>query len=107
MSTTKRGPGTPSTQNLFMTPPPPAITLLKQVGPSATGPWTSFLTATIGSNVYYQFTIENTGDVALTNVSVSDPTVTAVASCSWVDGDGTALGTQPISLPVADTNNNQ
>jgi len=44
----------------------PAVSILKQVGPTATGPWYSFLPASAGANVYYKFTVDNPGDVTLT-----------------------------------------
>ncbi len=45
---------------------------------------------TAGSNIYYRFSIENTGDVVLNSPSVSDPTINT-AGCTW-----------PATLPVAD-----
>jgi uncharacterized repeat protein (TIGR01451 family) len=71
------------------TPPTPAIALLKQVGPTAAGPWSSFLAVPVGGNVFYRFTVENIGNVPLTSVGVSDPQV-STASCTW-----------PSPLPVA------
>src|SRR6185503_10070490 len=56
-------------------------------------------------NVYYKFTVENTGDLPLNPVTVTDDTL-SLAGCTWVDGDGTTL-TAPYALPVADANNNQ
>ena len=67
----------------------PGIGLLKQVSTTASGPWTTFLSIAPGTSIFYQFTIENTGDVPLSPVSVTDPTVSA-AGCTW-----------PASLPVA------
>src|SRR5574341_792780 len=67
----------------------PKIALLKQAGPSAIGPWTSFLAVAAGADVYYKFTVENAGDAQLSPVGVSDPLV-STASCVW-----------PASLPVA------
>jgi uncharacterized repeat protein (TIGR01451 family) len=67
----------------------PAIALLKQVGPTAAGPWSSFLAVPAGGNVFYRFTVENLGNVPLSSVGVSDPQV-STASCTW-----------PSPLPVA------
>jgi uncharacterized repeat protein (TIGR01451 family) len=106
VSSANGGTGNTASDTLTVNAPNPAIGILKQVSNSASGPWTSFLSTDIGNNVFYRLTIENTGDVALTNVSVNDPTV-STAGCSWVDGDGTVLGPAPISLPVADVNDNQ
>jgi LPXTG-site transpeptidase (sortase) family protein len=86
--------GNPATDTLTVNPPHPAIGLLKQIATSATGPWTSFLAVTAGTDVYYQFTIENAGDVVLSPVGVTDPLV-STTSCSW-----------PASLSVAVAGNN-
>jgi LPXTG-site transpeptidase (sortase) family protein len=73
----------------------PGLKLLKQVATSASGPWTNFtkVSPTTGQ-VYYRLTLENTGDVALTNVKVSDPTI---------DLSGCAALTTPFTLAVGDT----
>jgi uncharacterized repeat protein (TIGR01451 family) len=67
----------------------PSISILKRVSISPTGPWTIFVGVPTGSNVYYQFTVENTGDVPLTSISVSDPTLAGTgvdpAGCTWPD----------------------
>ena len=59
----------------------PGINLLKQVSASAAGPWTNFILVAPGAPVYYRLNVENVGDVDLTNVVVSDPTV-ALSTCS-------------------------
>src|SRR6185503_216311 len=94
VSSTNGGTGNTASNTLTVNAASPAIALLKQVSTSATGPWTSFVAVAAGSNVYYRFTIENTGDVPLSPVSVSDPLV-STASCTW-----------PASLPVAVAGNN-
>ena len=66
---------------------------MKQISTSATGPWTSYVTVNPGSNVYYQFTIENTGDVPFSPISVTDDLL-STAGCAW-----------PASLPVAVSGN--
>ncbi|HEY3311314.1 MAG TPA: hypothetical protein VGK00_06700 [Anaerolineales bacterium] len=63
--------------------PAPALSLLKQIGTSLTGPWSSSITVAGGTNVYYQFTITNTGNVALDPISVSDATLSGEESCTW------------------------
>jgi LPXTG-site transpeptidase (sortase) family protein len=105
VTSTNGGTGNTSTADVLVKDATPLISLLKQVGSSSSGPWTSFLAVSAGANVYYKFTVENTGDVALTSVNVSDPTV-STAGCSWTDGDGTPLAA-PFNLPVADANDNQ
>jgi uncharacterized repeat protein (TIGR01451 family) len=67
----------------------PGIALAKRVAPSPSGPWTTFVSVPPGTDVFYRFTIENIGDVPLSPVGVTDPTVSA-AGCAW-----------PASLPVA------
>jgi LPXTG-site transpeptidase (sortase) family protein len=51
----------------------PGISILKQVSTSLSGPWSSYLSTTPGTDLYYRFTIENTGDVSLLNVALTDP----------------------------------
>ncbi|MES2932149.1 MAG: hypothetical protein V4805_01485, partial [Pseudomonadota bacterium] len=89
VSATTAGIGNSATDTLVVTAPNPAINLLKQISTSASGPWFKFLSAAPGTPLYYQFTIENAGDVALDPVSVSDALVSA-AGCTW-----------PAPLPVA------
>jgi len=78
-----------ASDTLVVEPVRPAISLLKQVSTTATGPWTSFVGVDAGVDIYYQFTVENTGDVPLSSVSVSDPTLAGTAadpaSCTWTD----------------------
>jgi uncharacterized repeat protein (TIGR01451 family) len=82
--------GNTASASLTVNPPSPSISLLKQVGLSPTGPWVTFLPISSGP-VYYRFTVENTGDVPLSPVSISDNTLN-VASCN---------GGFPATLPVA------
>jgi LPXTG-site transpeptidase (sortase) family protein len=105
VSSSNGGTGNTATANVLVKDPAPAISLLKQIGTSASGPWSSFLAVSAGANVYYRFAVENIGDVPLSAVSVSDDTL-SLAGCSWVDGDNTPL-TAPFALPVADVSNNQ
>jgi fimbrial isopeptide formation D2 family protein/uncharacterized repeat protein (TIGR01451 family) len=105
VSSTNGGTGNTDTADVLVKDPAPAINLLKQVGPTASGPWTSFLAVTLPGNVYYRFVVENVGDLPLSAVNVTDPTV-STTGCAWVDGDGTPL-TAPFDLPTADANDNQ
>ncbi len=68
----------------------PAISRLKQVSTDSGGPWTTFVAVLEGADVYYQFTMENTGDVDLSPVDLTDPDVDTT-SCSW-----------PATLPAPD-----
>ena len=81
--------GGTASNTLVATPANPAIALLKQVGPSVSGPWSSFLAVPVGGNVFYRFVVENIGNVPLSSVGVTDPQV-STASCTW-----------PSPLPVA------
>ena len=45
--------------------PAPKVGLQKRISLSPTGPWAEFVSLAPGGSVYYQFTIENTGDVPL------------------------------------------
>ena len=84
------GNGNTSTDTLYVRDPQPNLALMKQIGLSASGPWTSFVPLyPLPQNVYYLFTIENTGDVPLTSIGITDAQV-STATCPW-----------PASLPVA------
>ena len=85
--------GNTASDSLEVVPPNPSIALLKQVGPSNTGPWSSFLAVATGAQVWYQFTVENTGDVPLDTITLNDNTLD-VSSCNtaWTG----------VTLPVAD-----
>ena len=93
VASTNGGIGNTALDTLTVNSPSPAIALLKQISTSPTGPWTSYLIVSPGTNVYYQFTLENSGDVTLSPVSVSDPSISGEESCAW-----------PNTLPVADIN---
>ncbi|HSH13856.1 MAG TPA: hypothetical protein VLA15_08905, partial [Desulfurivibrionaceae bacterium] len=86
----------------------PAISLLKQVGPSLTGPWGSKLIVEPSAAIYYRFTVENIGDVTLSDVTISEDPDEAwidLSPCVWKDGDGDLVdgdGNNIFTLPVAD-----
>lgn len=90
--------GNTASGSLVANPPHPSVSLGKLVGPSATGPWSSFLAVTTGTNVWYQLTVENTGDVALSPISVTDDTLD-VSSCNATWASFT------LPAPVAANNN--
>ncbi|MCH8875205.1 MAG: DUF11 domain-containing protein [Chloroflexi bacterium] len=89
VSATTAGTGNTASDTLTVNPVNPGISILKQVGTSATGPWTTFVAVTAGTNIYYQMTVENIGDVALTSANVTDPTLTGLgvdlSGCAWSD----------------------
>lgn len=70
----------------------PSIKLLKQISTSINGPWKNYLNTAPNTDLYYRFTVENTGDVDLTSVFLTDPTLTL---------NGCAL-TAPFTLPTTD-----
>lgn len=88
--------GNKATDSLTVTNPTPAIGITKQVSTSASGPWSSFVAVPVGANVYYRFVIENTGDVPLDPVSITDNTLD-VSTCN--SGWTTPL---PVASPSVD-----
>ncbi len=102
VSASTAGTGNTASASLAANPPHPAISVLKQVGISVSGPWFKFLSVAPGTPLYYQFMAENTGDVALDPFSVSDPTLAGTAAdpagCVWQTTN--APPTLP-ALPVA------
>ncbi len=89
--------GNTASDSLDVDPPSPSIALLKQVSTSPSGPWTSFIAVPTGASVHFRFTVENTGDVPLTNISISDDTLN-VATCNAAF---TGL-TLPVAVPAND-----
>ena len=99
VSSTNGGTGNTASDSLTVNSPSPAIALLKQISTSATGPWTSFAAVAVGSSVYYQFTVENAGDVPLTSISISDPSLpSAATTCN-------STWTNPLPVAVAGNDN--
>ncbi|MBW6472770.1 MAG: DUF11 domain-containing protein, partial [Anaerolineaceae bacterium] len=108
VTSTEGGTGNTDEAIVLVKAPTPALTFLKQVGPSLTGPWSPFLSVNIDDSVFYRFIIENTGDVPLSGITLSDPTIDT-SGCLWVDGDGIPfVDDDPstpgfsFSLPIAD-----
>ena len=101
VSSTNGGTGNTAEADLLVKDPVPLISLLKQVGPTVSGGWTSFLRIGTSANIYYRFVVENTGDEVLNSVNVTDLDL-SLASCSWVDGDGNSLSA-PFTLEIADS----
>lgn len=73
--------GNTASDTLTVTPPHPSTGLLKQVASSASGPWFAFDAIAPGSTVHYRFTVENTGDVPLNPINLSDDLVD-VSACN-------------------------
>ena len=102
VSATTAGAGNTASASLTVAAPHPAISAAKRVGLSPTGPWVDFLSVAPLTPLYYRFTAENTGDVALNPFSVSDPTLAGTgadpAGCVWQTTNSPS--TLP-ALPVA------
>ncbi|MBK9927297.1 MAG: sortase [Anaerolineales bacterium] len=94
VSSSNGGTGNTSTDTLGVNALTPAISLLKEISTSASGPWSSSVNIAAGSDVYYRFTIENTGDVNFSPVWVTDNKLSGTSACSW-----------PATLPTASTGN--
>ncbi len=98
VTSTNGGSGNTSLASLTVKVHTPGLTLLKQVGPTANGPWSFYLTRLAGESVYYRLSVENTGDVAFDTFSVADAKV-STAGCAW-QTTNTSPSTLP-GLPVA------
>lgn len=86
--------GNVASATLVVKDPTPNINLLKQVSLTASDPWTSFVAVNppLPQSVYFRFIVENTGDVALVNVSVTDVTFpTLLTNCASELSGGLAL----------------
>jgi uncharacterized repeat protein (TIGR01451 family) len=73
--------GNTASASLTVNPPNPAIHLLKQANATGSGLFFPYLATPVGGNVYYRFTVENTGDVPLTSPVLADNAVD-VSSCN-------------------------
>jgi hypothetical protein len=85
--------GNTASDTLMVRSSSPSLNLMKQVSNSASGPWYNSEIIPAGGNVYYKFTVENTGDVQLTSVGVTDPDV-STSGCSWIS---------PLPAPTSTT----
>jgi len=87
VSATLVGSGNTASDTLLVQPVHPGVSILKRVSTGLGGPWTTFVGVAAGADVYYQFTVENTGDVPLTSVNVTDPALAGLgvdlSSCAW------------------------
>ena len=97
VSATTAGTGlTSNTAHLTVNSVSPSLDLRKEVSYLVSGPWTKFLAQIPGLPVYYRFSIYNSGDVALTSLSVTDPTLAGTgadpAGCNWSSASPLAPG---------------
>ena len=95
VSATNAGTGNSASADLIVQMPMPGISLIKRVSTADTGPWTKFVSVSPGDPVYYQFTIENTGDVPLDNIILNDSDLDA-SGCTFTD---------PLPVAVAANDN--
>ena len=75
--------GNQDSDTLTVRPTYPSISIIKFVSTSPTGPWRTYTPVSTGSNVYYRFAVENTGDVNLSNVYINDSHLGSNI-CSWM-----------------------
>lgn len=78
----------------------PELTLVKSIATSASGPWSTSITVGLGDDVYYQFEITNSGNVPLTDLSITDANVSSsscVFSATLDPVDSTTCVVGPIS----------
>ena len=96
------GEGNTASSTLEVRDLTPRIALLKKVGLTNSGPWLSVEDAASPANLYFRFTIENTGDAELTNVGLTDPLLTGLTDpatdLSCVDENGQAANLTPIPV---------
>jgi len=76
----------------------PQISIQKQIGTSASGPWETATAVSAGQQVWYRFTVENTGDVPLGSIQVVDDHF-STNSCAWSNP------VNPLPAPVASNDN--
>ncbi len=94
--------GNTASDRLVVQPVHPGVTLLKQISTNAGGPWTAFVGLPLGGQVYYLFTVENTGDVPMYAVTLTDPDSAIsplIAGCSWSNP------VNPLPAPAAGNEN--
>ncbi len=86
VSATTAGSGNTASSTLLVQPVHPSISFRLSISTSSTGPWTPYVVVTPGTGIYHQLTVENTGDVGLISVNVTDPDPTIqslINSCTW------------------------
>ena len=77
----------------------PGFSLVKEVASSPLGPWSPAIGAAAGSDVFYRFTLVNTGGLDLSGINVTDAMVD-LSSCTFTDplvvGDATTCTVGPV-----------
>lgn len=115
VTSTEGGNGNTASATLVVNNQTASLDLTKQVAPADAEPWTSFVGVAAGSNVYYRFKVYNSGDLAFTALSITDPTLAGSpldpATCNWTASlplapGGTAFCTKgPISAAAGSHQN--
>lgn len=72
VSSTNGGTGNAASASITVNAPTPKLAFLKQVSLNSSGPWSGNLEVAGGATVYYQFTVENIGDITLSNITITD-----------------------------------
>ncbi|HBA88248.1 MAG TPA: hypothetical protein DCZ75_09750 [Geobacter sp.] len=107
VSASVAGNGNSASDALTISRPHPLLTVFTELASSNTPAtlWDYYLALPAGGDVYYQFQVQNDGDVPLSSVTLSDSLVNT-AGCSWKDGDGNPLA-YPFTLAAPSNANNR
>lgn len=103
-----------ASDTLTVQAPQPAIAIFKEVATATSAPapdssqWRSEVVVKKDDNIYYQFTVQNDGDVQLKDVQAVDAAFPNLATCNgtgWKYGDGVTTvpldGSNKFTLEVA------
>jgi uncharacterized repeat protein (TIGR01451 family) len=99
VTSTNGGTGNTASAQLVVTNTTPAIGILKQVGPTATGAWAaSLVMPSVPTSVYFQFTVENKGDTNLGAMTITDSTYPGLnlSACTTALAGGIPLNDPPL-----------
>jgi uncharacterized repeat protein (TIGR01451 family) len=115
VATNESAPGDPSTATLVVSDPVVAIDITKQVGTTVNGPWTKVAAVAPDAEVWYRFSVYNSGEVPIENVALSDPTLVdagvVLADCDLSPASPLAVGDTrtcvlgPVSVPAGSNPN--
>jgi uncharacterized repeat protein (TIGR01451 family) len=111
VSSTNGGTGNTATASILVKDLSPALSIIKKVGVSVSGPWFDTLSVAAGSDIYYRFTVENTGDAEFISFNITDPilagTFGSPVSCTWTTANspstlpGLPVGTSTVEPSAA------
>jgi len=118
VTATIAGGGSTAEDTLIVSETHPSVMLFKEIATtnSASTLWRYDLVAATGDPIYYLFTVQNFGDVQLTNVTVTDadlPAPLTMAGCQWYYGydytdriAANLISTPTFTLEVSNGTNN-